>query len=66
MATVGETTGVFKKPVARIKDKVRKMWQKPGGGSWITFGAAGTGDGGTTSPIGADGKVSEKKKPKRK
>ena len=56
----------YKKLPARVADKVRKMWQKPAGGSWITFGASGTGDGGTTSPLGADGKVAQKKKPGRK
>ena len=56
----------YKKKPNRVKDAVRKMWKKPSGGDWITFGAAGTGDGGTTSPIGADGKVAEKKKPKKK
>lgn len=56
----------YKSKPARIADKIRKMWKKPAGGGWITFGAAGTGHGSTTSPIGADGTVPQKKKPKRK
>ena len=56
----------YKNKPGRVVDKLRKIWKKPAGGSWITFGAAGTGDGGTTSPIGADGKVVIKKKPARK
>jgi len=56
----------YKSKPARVIDKVRKMWQKPAGGSWITFGAGGTGHGSTTSPLGADGTVAQKKKPKRK
>ena len=56
----------YKKLPARVKDKVRKIWKKPAGGSWITFGASGTGHGSTTSPLGADSTVPVKKKPKRK
>ena len=63
---VGETTGVYKKPAARIKDKLRKIWKKPSGGSWITFGSGGTGHGSTTSAVGSDGLVPKKKKPARK
>ena len=63
---VGTTSGKFKKPMARIKDAVRKMWQKPPGGNLGPFGSGGTGSTGTTSPLGADGVVAQKKKPARK
>ena len=63
---VGTTSGKFKKPVARIMDKVRKMWQKPPGGNMGPFGSAGGGNTGTTSPLGADSVVAQKKKPPRK
>ena len=54
----------YKKKPARIKDKLRKMWKRPGGGKKIgQFGTAGTG---TISPIGSDGNVPFKKKPPRK
>ena len=56
----------YKSKPARIVDKVRKMWKKPAGGSSGTFGAAGTGHGSTTSPIGVDDTVAQKKKPPRK
>jgi len=50
----------------RIKDKLRKMVKWPKGSKSGTFGAAGTGHGGTTSPIGTDDTKAYKKKPKRK
>ncbi len=56
----------YKKLPARVKDMVRKIWQKPAGGGSITFGSGGTGHGSTTSPLGADGEVAFKKKPPRK
>ena len=65
MAVVGETSAPFKKKPARLKDKPRKMWKKPAGGSNVTFGAAGTGHGSTTSNIGSDGLIKFKKKPRR-
>lgn len=56
----------YKSKPARIKDKLRKIWKKPAGGGWITFGSGGTGHGSTTSNIGSDGTVPVKKKPARK
>jgi hypothetical protein len=56
----------YKSKPARIRDKLRKIWKKPPGGGSVTFGSGGTGHGGTTSPIGSDGEVAYKKKPKRK
>ena len=63
---VGHGSGVYKKPLARIKDKVRAMWKKPAGGNLGPFGSAGGGSTGTTSPLGADSAVTHKKKPARK
>jgi len=52
---------------ARIKDKLRKIWKRPSGGTGMgPFGSAGGGSTGTTSPLGADPAVPFKKKPKRK
>ena len=62
---IGHGSGIYKKPAARIKDMVRKIWKKPKGGGSVTFGAAGTGHGSTTSNIGSDGLVKFKKKPRR-
>ena len=57
----------YKSKPARIKDAVRKMWKRPGGGSGMgPFGSGGTGSTGTTSPLGADPAVPYKKKPPRK
>ena len=66
MATVGETSGVYKSKPARIKDALRKMWRNPAASKSETIGSAGTGHGSTTSPIGADGTVPYKPKPPRK
>ena len=56
----------YKPKPPRAKDKVRKQWQNPAASGSETFGAAGTGHGSTTSPLGADGTVPYKKKPARK
>ena len=57
----------YKKKGARVKDALRKIWQKPSGGSDLgPFGTAGGGSTGTTSPLGSDPAVTPKKKPPRK
>ena len=50
----------------RIRDKLRKIIIWPSGSPSGTFGAAGTGHGSTTSPIGGDDTKPYKKKPTRK
>ncbi len=57
----------YKSKPARVKEMVRKIWQKPSGGSSLgPFGTAGGGGTGTTSPLGSDPTSSYKKKPPRK
>jgi len=57
----------YKKKPARVKDKLRKMWKRPGGGKKIApFGSAGTDSTGTTSPLGGDSESPYKPKPPRK
>ena len=57
----------YKSKPARIREMVRKLWKRPAGSSAMgPYGAGGTGNTGTTSPLGADDAVSYKKKPARK